>query len=508
MKNFYRKRPKIYLKQAIIGEKEDEDIKVDLDQCTIMDDSNKNNKKLIQNSSSNGNGKNYINKFDIMVIEDNPEILEMLKDTLESVTHYNFNTTCVQDAEEAMEILENSSFDLIISDNVLPGMSGMDLLTKVKDQYPSTLRILITGYSDLEVVKDAINRAAVNAYIEKPFGCKELTEKVIEILQEKNILQRRQDLTSLEKIYESDGGPELFSSLFSFTPKDCEVHTVVEKSEEDLEIKYTPENIDVLSKYGIIKKVKNLPLIIKCPNCQSYDYKIVLKCPSCTSENLVKGEVIEHYDCSTINFSNKYMKDGRLICPKCNQDLRRLGVDYRKIGNWVFCENCSEFYGEANINLRCNSCKTLFNINDSIWEEEEKIVPDRAKILRVIRRLSILSEIETELRKKGLDVRRNIIIYYLGMEKKFDMGVFRDLKEENPFMLFDIYIDPRGIFLNEIKSFYNKSKDIEYAKSIFVAVPKINNKIKKMFSDLKINMIEVDDSNSVISALESLELSS
>ena len=505
MKNFYRKKPKIYLKQAIIGEKDGEDIKVDLDQPIIMGDSNI---KLIQNSSSNGNGKNYVNKFDIMVIEDNPEILEMLKDTLESVTHYNFNITCVQDAEEAMGILENSSFDLIISDNVLPGMSGIDLLTKVKDQYPSTLRILITGYSDLEVVKDAINRAAVNAYIEKPFGCKDLNEKVIEILQEKNILQRRPDLTSLERIYESDGGPELFSSLFSFTPKDCEIHTVVEKSEEDLEIKYSQENIDVLSKYGIIKKVKNFPLIIKCPYCQSYDYKIVLKCPSCSSENLVKGEVIEHYSCSTINFSNKYMKDGKLICPKCNQDLRRLGVDYRKIGNWVFCENCSEFYGEANINLKCNSCKTLYSINESIWDEEEKIVPDRAKILRVIRRLSILSEIETELRKKGLDVRRNIIIYYLGMEKKFDIGVFRDLKEENPFMLFDIYIDPRGIFLNEIKSFYTKSKDLDYAKSIFVAVPKINTKIRKMFSELKINMIEVDDSNSVISALESLELSS
>src|SRR5690606_11030927 len=126
-------------------------------------------------------------KFDILVIEDNLEILGMLKDTLESVIHYNFNVTCSQNAEEAMEKIQNSSFDLIISDNVLPGMSGIDLLTKVKDQYPSILRILITGYSDLEVVKDAINRAAVNAYIEKPFGYKELTEKVIDILKEKNV---------------------------------------------------------------------------------------------------------------------------------------------------------------------------------------------------------------------------------------------------------------------------------------------------------------------------------
>jgi len=532
MKNFYRKRPKIYLKQGIIGEKDGGDINVDLDilkknsnlkqviigknddedfnpdVITLKKNSEESHKELIQNSSSNGNNKNYANKFDIMIVEDNPEILEMLKDTLESVIHYNFNITCILNAEEAMEILKKSTFDLIISDNVLPGMSGIDLLTKVKDQYPSTLRILMTGYSDLEVVKDAINRAAVNAYIEKPFGCKEITEKVIEILKEKNVLQRRQDLTSLEKIYESDGGPELFSSLFSFTPKDCEVHTVVEKSEEDLEIKYSQEKIDVLSNYGIIKKVKNLPLIIKCPNCQYYDYKIVLKCPSCSSENLVKGEVIEHYSCSTINFSNKYMQEGKLICPKCNQELRRLGVDYRKIGNWVFCENCSEFYGEANINLKCNSCKTVYSVNESIWEEEEKIVPDRAKILRVIRRLSILSVLEKELRKKGFDVRRNIIIFYMGMEKKFDMGVFRDLKEENPFMLFDIYIDPRGLFLNDIKSFYNKSKDIDYAKSIFVAVPKADNKIKKMFTELKINMIEVDDSNSVILAIKSLELSS
>ncbi len=510
MRSFYRKRPRIHLKQNLIIKKNEKDNALDLDEYTPKNDSKKINRNTTQeiSSSNNVNGRNYSNKFDILVIEDNLEILEMLKDTLESVTHYNFNVTCSQNAEEAMEKIENSNFDLIISDNVLPGMSGIDLLTKVKDQYPSILRILITGYSDLEVVKDAINRAAVNAYIEKPFGYKELTEKVIDILKEKNVLQRRQDLTSLEQIYESEGGPEFFSSLFSFTPKDCEIHTVVEKSEEDLAIKYSQERIDVLSNYGIIKKVKNLPLIIKCPNCQSYDYKIVLKCPSCTSENLVKGEIIEHYSCSTINFSNKFMKEGKLICPKCNQELRRLGVDYRKIGNWVFCEKCSDFYGEANISLRCNSCKTLYTVNESIWEEEEKIVPDRAKILKLIRRLSILSEIEKELRNKGLDVRRNILLNYKGIEKKFDMGAFRDLKDEDPFVVFDIYIDPRGIFSDEIKTFYNKTKDINYAKAFFVAVPKIDNSYKKTFNDLKINTIEIDDSSSVIEAFESLELPS
>lgn len=508
MRNIYRKRPKIYIKQDLIGQKNIKNIDLTTDKNTNINDV-KTKEKLIQSlpSNNNGNGKNYTNKFDILVVEDNPEILEMLQVTLESVTHYNFKITCAQNAEEAMEKINESNFDLIISDNVLPGMSGIDLLTKIKDKHPSTLRILITGYSDMEVVKDAINRAAVNAYIEKPFGFNELTQKVIDILKEKNILQRRQDLTSLEQIYESEGGPEFFSSLFSFTPKDSEVHTVVEKSGDDLEIKYSQEKIDTLSKYGIIKKVKNLPIIIKCPNCQSYDYKIVLKCPSCASENLIKGEVIEHYSCSTINFSNKFMNDGRLVCPKCNQELRRLGVDYRKIGNWVFCENCSDFYGEANINLRCNSCKTVYSLNESIWEEEEKIVPDRAKILKVIRRLSILGGIEKELRKKGFDIRRNIIIYYLGMEKKFDIGVFRDLKEESPFLLFDIYIDPRGIFSDEIKSFYHKSKDINYAKSIFVAVPHIESKSKKIINELKINAIEVDDSNSVIEALESLEIS-
>ncbi|MCC7573189.1 MAG: response regulator [Candidatus Methanofastidiosum sp.] len=506
MRNIYRKRPKIYLKQELVGQKNGNSVST-IDETIDMKDSTKPEKRIVQSLPSNGNGKNYNNRFDILVIEDNPEILEMIQVTLESVSHYNFKITCAQSAEEALEKVKNTNFDLIISDNVLPGISGLDFLTKVKDQYPSTLRILITGYSDMEVVKDAINRAAVNAYIEKPFSFDGLTGKVIEILKEKNVLQRRQDLTSLEHIYESEGGPEFFSSLFAFTPKDSEVHTVVEKSEDDLEIKYSKEKVDVLSNYGIIKKVKNLPLIIKCPNCQSYDYKIVLKCPSCTSENLIKGEVIEHYSCSTINFSNKFMKEGRLICPKCNQELKRLGVDYRKIGNWVFCENCSDFYGEANVNLKCNSCKTLYSVNESIWEEEEKIVPDRAKILKVIRRLSILSEIEQELRKKEFDIRRNIVLYYLGMEKKFDIGVFRDLKDENPFLLFDICIDPHGNFSDEIKSFYNKSKDINYAKTIFVAVPHIDSKDKKIINELKINAIEVDDSNSIITALDSLNIS-
>lgn len=511
MKNIYKKRLINYSKQSLVNQNKEKIEKKDI----ISDNSNKLTNpenepasKIYFNGISNLNGNNYSNKFDILVIEDNPEILEMLTTTLESITPYKFEVTPVKSAEEAQEKINKSKFDLIISDNVLPGMSGIELLTKVKDEYPETMRILITGYSDMDVVKDAINKAAVNAYIEKPLGCKELTEKVIDILKEKNLLRRRQDLTPLEHIYESDGGPELFSSLFSFTPKDSEIHTVVEKSEEDLEIKYGQEKINLLSKYGVLKKVKNLPLLIKCPNCQSYDYKLVLKCPSCNSENLSKGEVIEHYSCSTINFSNKFIHEDKLICPKCNQDLRRLGVDYRKIGNWIFCENCSEFYGEANINLKCNTCKTLYSINESIWEEEEKIVPDRAKILKIIRRLSILSELEKEFRRKGLEVRRNLVISYMGMEKKFDIAVYKNLKEDHPYLLLDVYIDQHCVFLNEIKSFYTKAKDLPYGKPFFVAVPHLDKKAKKMFDELKINVIEIEDSNSVNTALNYIDFNS
>ncbi|MDO8998576.1 MAG: hybrid sensor histidine kinase/response regulator [Bacteroidota bacterium] len=78
-------------------------------------------------------------------------------------------------AEVAFSILEIFPIFIIISDERMPDISGVEFLEKVKDLYPDSVRLLITGYSDINVVIDAINRGQISKFIQKPWDWDKLS---------------------------------------------------------------------------------------------------------------------------------------------------------------------------------------------------------------------------------------------------------------------------------------------------------------------------------------------
>jgi DNA-binding NtrC family response regulator len=71
--------------------------------------------------------------------------------------------------EEGLELLALNAVQVIISDQRMPGMSGTTFLNSVKQLYPDTVRIILSGYTDLAVVTDAVNRGAVYKFLTKPW---------------------------------------------------------------------------------------------------------------------------------------------------------------------------------------------------------------------------------------------------------------------------------------------------------------------------------------------------
>lgn len=70
--------------------------------------------------------------------------------------------------DEAWELCRGEPFDLVISDQRMPGISGVELLARVAESFPGTGRILLTGYAETVDAVEAINRARVHAYLNKP----------------------------------------------------------------------------------------------------------------------------------------------------------------------------------------------------------------------------------------------------------------------------------------------------------------------------------------------------
>jgi len=110
----------------------------------------------------------------ILLVDDEPRALELLTRSLRKQAQ----TSTATSAEEALELFAADRFLLVISDQRMPGMSGVDLFGRIAEIDDSTGRILLTGYADLDATIAAINRGRVHAYLHKPCSPPDLLSTV------------------------------------------------------------------------------------------------------------------------------------------------------------------------------------------------------------------------------------------------------------------------------------------------------------------------------------------
>ena len=104
-------------------------------------------------------------KFDILYVDDEQDNL----DVFESTFWKDYNLHLANSGQEAIEILGKEKVQLIITDQRMPSMTGIEFLEKVIDQYPDPVRIILTGLSDVQTIMDSVNKGKVYHYITKPW---------------------------------------------------------------------------------------------------------------------------------------------------------------------------------------------------------------------------------------------------------------------------------------------------------------------------------------------------
>lgn len=113
------------------------------------------------------------NRYRLLLVDDEVSILNTLQRQLRKSC---FELHIANSGKEALEILEQARIHIVISDMRMPEMSGAELLSEVKHLYPNTIRILLTGYSDMESTITAINEGGIFSYVTKPWNRDELSE--------------------------------------------------------------------------------------------------------------------------------------------------------------------------------------------------------------------------------------------------------------------------------------------------------------------------------------------
>jgi response regulator RpfG family c-di-GMP phosphodiesterase len=104
-------------------------------------------------------------QYTILVVDDEPANLRMVERLLRG----SYRVMTATSGEEALEILRHEAVDLIITDQRMPGMSGTDLLRESMQTTPDATRIILTGFTDIEALIEAINTSRVFKFVSKPW---------------------------------------------------------------------------------------------------------------------------------------------------------------------------------------------------------------------------------------------------------------------------------------------------------------------------------------------------
>jgi len=157
-------------------------------------------------------------KTTILVVDDDPNTLEVIQRNLAEEGYRIFSAKSVQ---EALEILETTSVDLVITDYKMPKVTGLDLIKHVRENYKDVEVMMITGFATIQGAVEAIKMGA-EEYLTKPFTADELSMAVNRSLEKLRL--RRAGLEETHIVYKAPAG------ILGKSPRMVKVYDAIEKS--------------------------------------------------------------------------------------------------------------------------------------------------------------------------------------------------------------------------------------------------------------------------------------
>jgi signal transduction histidine kinase len=131
----------------------------------------------------------------LLVVDDEPDVVKSVQDLLRR----KYKVLGATSAREAMDIMSREEVHLVMSDQRMPGITGVEFLSKVRGEHPDAIRLLFTGYADIRAVIDAINQGRVYRYITKPWDPDELETVIDEAAERYDLIVERNTLVETLK---------------------------------------------------------------------------------------------------------------------------------------------------------------------------------------------------------------------------------------------------------------------------------------------------------------------
>lgn len=132
----------------------------------------------------------------ILVVDDEPTFISLLS---EAFLREPYELLSATSAMEALELLSRRPVDVVVSDEIMPGMSGSEFLALVRKRYPDTVRIILTGHASLEAAIRSINEGEIHRFFTKPCNIFDLAITIRHALQHLDLLKENRKLIAMVK---------------------------------------------------------------------------------------------------------------------------------------------------------------------------------------------------------------------------------------------------------------------------------------------------------------------
>ncbi len=127
----------------------------------------------------------------ILFVDDEPRVTDAIRRSFKRAPYRLYTAAS---AAEGLQCLATETIDVVVSDERMPGMSGAEFLAQVRQQYPDTIRIILSGQADLEAAIKAINEGEIYRFLVKPCDPADLRVTIDKALEHKRLLEQSRRL--------------------------------------------------------------------------------------------------------------------------------------------------------------------------------------------------------------------------------------------------------------------------------------------------------------------------
>jgi hypothetical protein len=264
----------------------------------------------------------------------------------------------------------------------------------------------------------------------------------------------------------------------------------------------TKDSLNKLYEAGILER-KLFDKVVFCPKCNSANVSVRYCCPYCKSFDIRKSSLVEHVKCGYMDVEENFLKAGKLVCPKCGNELKKADVDYRKAGIWCACGSCGKNFDIPVTYLVCRSCHRNFDFEDVVIKDVYSYTLSEEAKQEAARGWVLIVPVREFLQENGFEVEGPAFLKgKSGANHMFDI-VARKKAAAKKVTVIDFAASAEAVVSEQpVIALFAKIFDVSPESAYLIAIPKMNANGKKMAELYNINVVEAKSQREAIDALK------